>query len=78
MLTDGNERINTATQNGISYDERLKLCQANVTLDGRPARVMGAKFKFAAVVFDGDSMTGYQWSWSAVKRIIANGGKFKS
>ena len=48
-----------------------------ITLNGKPARVLGAKLDFATVACcpQGES---YQWTWEAIGRILDKGGKFSS
>jgi hypothetical protein len=61
----------------ISEDERRKLSHAMVTLNGNPAYITGVKNDFAKVV-DMTTNLEAEWSWPAVKRVVENGGKFKS
>jgi hypothetical protein len=47
-----------------------------VTLNGKPAVIMGRLSSFATVAsLDGTNRVEY--SWDAVERIIKNGGKFE-
>ena len=47
------------------------------TLDGAPAVIMGAAYQFATVKrLDGQGQAEY--TWAAVKRVVANGGAFKA
>jgi hypothetical protein len=66
-------------QGGIAgqIDARRALCGARVTLDGRPAKIGGARCDFAAVSVlpDGPS---YEFAWPTVARIVAIGGDFRS
>jgi hypothetical protein len=52
-----------------------ELCAAEVTLNGNPAIISGHRLSFAKVT---DLTTGLsaEWSWTAVRRIVANGGAF--
>jgi hypothetical protein len=62
----------------LTLDERRELCRAaNVTLDGKQAKICGARGLFAtvAVVPDGPS---HDFAWSVVARIVADGGEFRS
>lgn len=54
-----------------------ELCEATVTLDGRPAKIGGARNEFATVTAlpDGPS---YEWRWAAAAFIVARDGAFKS
>lgn len=53
------------------------LCATKVTLDGKPATVTCASHKFA-VVCNLDGTVKLEWTWDAVERIVASGGKFQS
>lgn len=57
--------------------DRYALCDTPVTLDGKPAKIAGAKRDFATIrtLPDGAS---YEWAWETVARVVANGGAFKS
>jgi hypothetical protein len=57
--------------------ERLALTQASVTLNGRPARIRGARLPFALVV-DVETGLGCEWAWPTVERIVATTGAFRS
>lgn len=57
--------------------ERLAFTQAAVTLNGRPARIRGARLPFALVV-DSETGLGCEWAWPTVERIVASGGNFRS
>ena len=49
-----------------------------VTLNGKPARIVGRKFTHPKIV-EIDGSVEVQFSWQAVKRIIIkNGGKFNA
>lgn len=59
-------------------DERRALCEAEVTLDGKPATIRGAQKAFA-FVSQRDTGLGAQWAWPTVADIVANrGGAFHS
>jgi len=60
----------------LTREERLGLC-GPATLDGRTAIVSGASRPFAVVT---DKATGLsaEWSWQAIARIMARGGKFST
>jgi hypothetical protein len=53
----------------ISYDERVAMIHTPVTLNGQPARIGGARNRFAgvAVLPDGPS---YEFAWETVAHII--------
>ena len=61
----------------IGLDHRRELCGALVTLDGKPARISGAREPFATVT-DLDSGLSAQWSWASAAGIVSRGGAFKS
>lgn len=57
--------------------ERRDLCDAEVTLDGKRAKISGYRNEFATVTaLPGGP--GYEWSWTSVAYIVARGGAFKS
>lgn len=50
-----------------------------VTLNGKPARVKGYMNDFATVAPLDTSLGAFEWSWTAVARIVAaRGGRFVS
>ncbi len=61
----------------VSIEERRRLCEAKVTLDGQPAVIAGVRCKFATVAQVPEGLS-YEWSWDTVARIVARGGQFKS
>jgi len=60
-----------------TLDQRRDLCSIDVTLDGKPARIAGAKLPFA-IVREAQSTKSVEFAWETVVRIIANGGAFRS
>lgn len=58
-------------------EARRALCEAKVTLNGKRAKIMGARKQFATVA-QFDTGLSAEWSWEAVARIVANGGNFKA
>lgn len=57
---------------------RHEMIEAPVTLNGQPAKVVGAKLDFAHVV---DLATGLsaEWAWSTVEHVITNrNGEFRT
>lgn len=57
--------------------ERLELCAAHVTLDGKPAKIIGARLS-GAIIFALDAPAeGVEFAWPTVARIVANGGAFR-
>ena len=66
------------TSNTITDETKWDLVNAEVTLDGKRAKISGAKSKFATVWQFDNSAISAQWSWEAVARVVANGGKFKT
>lgn len=61
----------------ITLDERRKLCDAHVTLNGNPAIVCGTHNDFATVATLPNGAR-YEYAWATVARIVANGGAFKA
>lgn len=63
--------------NSTAHLERLALCAAHITLNGKPAAISGARCDFATVT-ELPNGARYEWAWPTVARIVANGGTFKS
>ncbi len=58
--------------------ERQALCAAQVTLNGKPARVNGYNRDFATVTCKSSGLSA-EWSWQTVALIIGSrNGAFKS
>jgi hypothetical protein len=74
---DARVKRNPITSDVVTLDERRELVRNEVTLNGKRAIVCGVSNDFATVaqIPQGES---YAYSWHAVKRVIANGGNFKS
>lgn len=66
------------TQSPDTLEARRALCAARVTLNGSRAIVTGARNPFASVVSLDGPQYDVTYSWTAVARVIANGGAFKS
>lgn len=49
----------------------------NITLNGKPAKIMGHRNRFATVA-QLDGPLACEFSWQAVKRILDRGGVFKA
>jgi hypothetical protein len=49
----------------------------DVTLNGRPAMIVGANTRFPRVV-DIETGLGAEWSHEAIERVLAAGGAFES
>lgn len=61
----------------LQVREALTL-QSGITLNGRPAQIVGALCRFPMVRDDYDG-TGCEWSWEAALRIVIdNAGRFES
>jgi hypothetical protein len=73
----GRAGLNVVALNDAEYAERLALTEAKVTLNGEPAKISGVYYRFATVT-QLKTRLGAEWSWEAVKRVVANGGDFKS
>lgn len=61
----------------VSREDRQRLAEAKVTLNGEPARIGGTRNEFATVTQVHSGLSA-EWSWEAAQRVVANGGKFKS
>lgn len=61
----------------MTQKERDSLRGVSVTLDGCPAVIQGFKNPFGTIAAlpDGPEV---QWSWGAIRRIVAAGGHFTS
>ena len=60
----------------IGIEERRRLVQATVTLDGNPASIMGTQNDSAIVMSRYGS---FEWAWPTVKRIVdERNGEFRS
>ena len=59
---------------GMTHEDRVALCNASVTLDGKPAIISGTKLKFPTI--HNKAGQAGQWSWPAVQRIVKDGGRF--
>lgn len=58
---------------------RQELADAEVTLDGQRAKILGTSNDFATVRSLEDHARSGEWSWETVERIIAvNGGAFST
>jgi hypothetical protein len=65
----------------MKSNERLakELAGSRVIMDGRPAKVVGAKLKFAHVyTIDNGPELHAEYAWPTVKRLIDKGSEFKS
>lgn len=49
-----------------------------VTLDGKPARIVGKRDVWATVAQIDEPWHYHQWAWPAAIRIADNGGDFRS
>jgi len=56
---------------------RYELCDTRVTLDGKPAKIGGARNEFATVRLIRSGLSA-EFAWPTVARIVARGGEFKS
>ena len=61
----------------VTVNERVALCNATATINGRPARVSGWGKDFATVT---DMTLGLscQFAWQTVALVVSKGGAFKS
>lgn len=65
----------------MTREQREQLCRDSFavgacTLDGQPATVRAWGRPFAVVAADDEGGPAYQWSWEAVLRVMAAGGRF--
>lgn len=71
--------ITAETARKLGLAAKRELCQAeDVTLDGKPAMIMGARNAFATVATLNVDGPAVEFAWPTVARIVANGGAFKS
>ena len=62
----------------ITQAERDALIETEVTLDGKPAVILGRYADFPTVAQTPDGLH-YRWSWEVVKRIVeTKNGEFTS
>lgn len=62
----------------VTQAERQALAETAVTLDGKPAVILGVRADFATVAQVPDGLH-YRWSWPTVKRIVeTKNGEFTS
>jgi len=62
----------------ITQAERQSLTETRVTLDGKPAIILGARRDYATVAQIPDGLS-YEWCWETVKRVVeTKNGEFKS
>ena len=58
--------------------EKRKLMEAKVTLNGEPARIIGAFGPFATVrTTEQTPAWAGEWTWETVRRVVNTDGKFK-
>ena len=62
-----------------SLQRRIELCEVKgITLDGKPAKIIGSHKDFALVFQVDCPVHAAEWAWDTVDRIVKNGGNFKS
>lgn len=59
----------------MNYSRKLELLQVPVTINGKPAKIMGSERLFPTVA-SLDGKYAADWTWLAVERIVAAGGRF--
>ena len=66
------------TFNTPSLEERLAATRIAVTLDGKPARIQGARLDGSdgAVVMALDGSASAEWSWTTAIHIVGQTGRF--
>lgn len=64
----------------VGDEERRRLIDAEVTLDGYPARILGRLNEYATVTTyrQEDPRLHYEWSWETAARVVSKGGAFRS
>lgn len=62
----------------ITTEQKYELIASRVTLNGKPAKVSGARLQFATVATLNSDGAAVEFAWPTVARIIAAGGKFKA
>lgn len=62
----------------MSTQEKTRLMEHAVTLDGKPARITGRLMDFAKVSQIADWWVSAEFCWATVQRIVEKGGAFKS
>lgn len=62
----------------VTTEQKYELIAAHVTLDGKPAKISGARQQFATVATLNASGAAVEFAWTTVARIVVAGGKFKS
>lgn len=72
-------RIVRARKQDTSADERRKAYSGlRVTLNGKPARILGFRNRFGTVAQVPRGLS-HEWSWDAIAHIVKNkGGRFRS
>lgn len=61
----------------MTREEKARLCEAEITLNGKPAQITGAANRFATIT-ERESGLSAEWSWPAVKLVVDRGGAFLS
>lgn len=59
-------------------ERKYELIEARVTLDGKPAKISGARQQFAVVATLNPDGPAVEFAWTTVARVVANGGQFHS
>jgi len=73
----GISKVSQATYN--KRYEMVKGYDGNITLNDKPAQVVGFRCPFAVVrELDPMASNGHEWVWETVERVLANGGNFKA
>ena len=62
----------------LTIEEKKNFFDVKATLDGKPAKIRVQENGFARVYQIENTCYGAEWSWEAVARVVANGGKFKT
>jgi hypothetical protein len=62
----------------ITTEQKYDMISQRVTLNGKPAKISGARRQFAMVATLNSEGASAEFAWSTVARIVAAGGKFKA
>jgi hypothetical protein len=62
----------------VTTEQKYELIAQHVTLNGKPAKISGARQQFAMVATLNSEGAAVEFAWTTVARIVAAGGKFKA
>jgi hypothetical protein len=62
----------------ITHEQKVGFCaRSDITLDGQPARIIGARQDFGKVILRATGL-GAEWSWETIASVCADDGAFRS